>query len=112
MMLRSQVTILMLLVLFATLLLNINPALAHKVNIFAYVEGNTIYTESYFPDGAKVELGNIEVFNNAGEKLLTGTTDKEGKFSFPVPAKKEDLNIVINATMGHKNNFILKKSDM
>jgi nickel transport protein len=30
-------------------------ALAHKVNLFAYVEGGTVFTESYFPDGRAVE---------------------------------------------------------
>jgi nickel transport protein len=29
------------------------PALAHKVIIFAYVEGDRVYTESYFSDGKK-----------------------------------------------------------
>lgn len=88
------------------------PAMAHKVNIFAYVEGDTIYTESYFPDGKAVALGTIEVLDSTGQKLLEGKTDKEGLFSFPVPAEKEDLTIVINASMGHKNSYLLKKSEM
>ncbi len=88
------------------------PALAHKVNIFAYVEKGMILTESYFPDGKKVEGGDIEVLDGSGKKLLVGKTDKEGLFSFPLPEKKEDLTIVINASMGHKNSFLLKKSEM
>ncbi len=87
------------------------PALAHKVNIFAYVEKGTVFTESYFPDGKKVEGGRIEVLDTSGKKLLEGKTDKEGLFSFPLP-KKEDLTIIIDASMGHKNSFILKKSEM
>jgi nickel transport protein len=92
-------------------LFSLSPAMAHKVNIFAYAENGTVYTESYFPDGKKVEKGSIEVFDPAGKKLLEGKTDQEGRFSFPLPAKKEDLNIVLNATMGHKNSFLLKKGD-
>ena len=88
------------------------PALAHKVNIFAYVEKGMIFTESYFPDGKKVEGGDVEVLDNAGKKLLSGKTDKDGLFSCPLPAQKEDLTIVINASMGHKNSFLLKKSEM
>jgi nickel transport protein len=87
------------------------PALAHKVNIFAYVEKGTVFTESYFPDGKKVEGGRIEVLDTSGKKLVEGKTDKEGLFSFPLP-KKEDLTIIIDASMGHKNSFILKKSEM
>ena len=88
------------------------PAMAHKVNIFAYVESGTVHTESYFSGGKMVEEGTIEVLDGGGKKLLEGKTDKEGRFSFPLPAKKEDLTIVINASMGHKNSYILKMSEM
>ncbi|GAB6193020.1 Ig-like domain-containing protein [Desulfocastanea catecholica] len=88
------------------------PAMAHKVNIFAYVEGGVVYTESYFPDGRMVENGTIEVLDASGNKLLDGKTDQDGLFSFPLPEKKEDLTIVINASMGHKNSYLLQKSEM
>jgi nickel transport protein len=42
---------------------------------------------------------------------LEGVTDKEGLFSFDIP-KVDDLTIVIDATMGHKNSFKLKKSEV
>jgi len=89
----------------------VGAALAHKVNIFAYVEGDTVYTESYFPDGQKVEGGKIEVYDSQGNKLLEGKTDSEGQFSFKVP-KRDDLKIVLIATMGHKNSFLLKKEEL
>jgi nickel transport protein len=89
----------------------VQPAWAHKVNIFAYVEGGNIHTESYFPDGKAVEGGAIEVFDSQNQKVASGVTDKEGKCVLPVP-KKDDLTIVINATMGHKNSFLLKKSEL
>jgi nickel transport protein len=86
-------------------------ALAHKVNIFAYVEGETVFTESYFPDGKFVENGVVEVFDKNQTKLLEGTTDAQGRFQFPLPGK-QDLTIVISASMGHKNSFLLKASEM
>ena len=91
--------------------LGAGPAWAHKVNVFAYVEGGKVFTESYFPDGRKVEGGTIEVRDAGGAKLLEGKTDSQGLFSFPLP-KKEDLTITLDATMGHKNSFVLKKSEM
>jgi nickel transport protein len=87
------------------------PAYAHKVNIFAYVENGKIFTESYFPDGKKIEGGTIQVFDSQNQKVAEGKTDKEGKFSLPIP-KKDDLTIVIDASMGHKNTFLLKKSEL
>ena len=86
-------------------------AMAHKVNVFAYVEGGVVYTESYFPDGTPVESGKVLVFDSQGKLLLEGGTDKGGLFSFGVP-KVDDLTIVIEATMGHKNSFKLKKSEV
>jgi len=87
------------------------PAWAHKVNLFAYAEGDTIYTESYFADGQKVQGGEIEVVDDHGNKLLTGTTDAHGLFVFPL-AKKQTLTITVNAGMGHKNSYVLKKEEM
>ena len=84
---------------------------AHKVNIFAYVEGDLVYTESYFPDGHKVEKGTIEVYDSQKNKLLTGVTDKKGIFNFR-PPKKDDLTIVIIAGMGHKNSYLLSADEL
>jgi nickel transport protein len=85
-------------------------ALAHKVNIFAYVEGGVVYCEGYFPDGRKVSDGKVEVYDSQGNKLLEGTTDKEGMFSFRAP-KPDDLKIVLIASMGHKNSYTLSADE-
>ncbi|MDZ7640906.1 MAG: hypothetical protein U5J62_02595 [Desulfurivibrio sp.] len=92
-------------------LLSALPALAHKVNLFAYVEGGTIYTESYFPDGRPVVGGKVLVFDSEDHKLLTGDTDQEGRFHFRIP-KVDELRLVIKATMGHQNQFILQKAEV
>jgi nickel transport protein len=86
-------------------------AMAHKVNLFAYVESGTVYTESYFADGHKVAEGKVAVHDSADRLLLEGKTDKEGLFSFPVP-KVDDLTIVLDAGMGHKASFKLKKDEV
>jgi len=87
------------------------PVFAHKVNIFAYVEGDTVYTESYFPDGKKVKGGIVEVYDSQNNKLLEGKTDKDGQFNFKLP-KKDDLRIVLIATMGHKASYTLSKDEL
>ena len=40
-----------LIVILFVLVLGGGTALGHKVNLFAYVDGGKIYTESYFMDG-------------------------------------------------------------
>ncbi|MBL7130998.1 MAG: hypothetical protein ISS45_06330 [Candidatus Omnitrophica bacterium] len=96
-----------------SLLMIIAPssAFAHKVNIFAYAEGDTVYTESYFPDGRKVEDGLIEVYDSQGNKLLEGKTNKDGQFNFVLP-KRDDLKIVLIASMGHKNSYTLSAGEL
>lgn len=86
------------------------PAFAHKVNIFAYAEGGTVYTESYFPDGRKVREGLVEVYDSRGEKLLEGRTDQDGLFGFK-SLGNGDLKIVITASMGHKNSYLLSSAE-
>jgi len=86
-------------------------ALAHRVNLFAYIEGGKIYTESYFPDGKPVAGGKLSVYDSQGNLLLAGKTDKAGMFNFAVP-KVDDLTIVIEASMGHKNHYKLKKNEV
>lgn len=87
-------------------------AQAHRVNVFAWVEGDTVHTESGFPGGKAVKEGQIAVFDDAtGEKLLDGQTDEKGKFSFPVP-RRADLRVELTAGMGHKNEWIVRSEEM
>ncbi len=87
------------------------PALAHKVMIFAWVEGDTVFTESKFSGGKKAINAPVEIFDKDGNKLLEGTTDKEGEFSFKVP-KVTDLKIVLNAAMGHKAEWTVQELEI
>jgi len=100
-----------LLVVMVVILLLSTAALAHKVNLFAYAEGGKIYTESYFPDGKPVEGGKVMVYDSQDNLIVEGITDNDGLYSFDIP-KIDDFNIVIKATMGHKNSFKLKKSEV
>ena len=83
---------------------------AHKVNIFAYIEGDTVFTESYFNDGRKCIDSKVEVFDKTGDKLLEGLTNKDGEFSFQSP-EKIDLRLVLTAGMGHKAQYEIKADE-
>jgi nickel transport protein len=85
--------------------------LAHKVNIFGYVDGDTIFTESYFNDGRKCVDSKIEVFDSAGNKLLEGITNTTGEFSFRIPMKT-DLKLVLTASMGHRAEYMMLASEV
>ena len=88
---------------------------AHKVNIFAYVEGDKVYTESYFNDGKKCIDSKIEVFDNQGNKLVEGLTDEEGMFSFEIPSEDVidgDLKVVLTASMGHRAEYTILADEL
>lgn len=91
-------------------------ALAHRVNVFAYVEGDTVHMESYFNRSDRVHFGAVSVRNAAtGQVYLTGKTDEQGNFAFPVPpeakAQKADLRIVLQAGEGHQNDWVIKAEE-
>ncbi len=83
---------------------------AHRVYVFAWVEGETVFTESYFSSRSPVVHGKIQVFDLSGQKLLEGTTDSKGMFSFNYK-KAMDLKIVLDAGMGHRAEYVLRASE-
>ncbi|RLB85899.1 MAG: hypothetical protein DRH24_00530 [Deltaproteobacteria bacterium] len=87
------------------------PALAHKVMIFAWIEGDTVFTESKFSGGKKAINAPVVIFDKDGKKLLEGKTDNKGEFSFKIP-KLTDLRIVLNAAMGHKAEWTVPESEI
>lgn len=76
------------------------PASAHKVTIFAWVEGDTVHTQSKIGAGKRAKGAQVLVFDSEGNQLLEGKTDEKGEFSFKIP-KKADLKVVLKASMGH-----------
>jgi nickel transport protein len=83
---------------------------AHKVIVFAWVEGDTVCTESKYSGGRKVKEGQIIVYDMQGQKVLEGKTDDQGLFSFKAP-KRTDLKIVLNAGMGHRAEWTIKAQE-
>jgi len=95
----------------ALMLLAAGDALAHRVNVFAWVEGDMVFVECKYPDGTKVHEGVIRVLDSAGKELLSGKTNDKGEFSFKVP-KQDDLTIVLEAGMGHRGDWPLSRQDL
>ena len=97
--------------LFAIFISGNNPAYAHKVMVFAWVDGDMIFTQSKFSGGKKVKGGNIVVYNTQKKILLEGKTDDKGKFSFKVP-EKTTFKIVLYAGTGHRAEWTVPKEDI
>jgi nickel transport protein len=95
------------LILFSTSL----PAFAHGVHVFAWVVGDTVYSESSFPDGRPVQDGVLQVYDSENQLLLSGKTDSEGRFSFAIP-KREDLILVLDASLGHRARYVVTAEEL
>ena len=89
----------------------VGSASAHRVNVFAWVEGDMIHVESKFSGGRKVKAGKITVMDPRGVELLSGRTNDQGKFSFKIP-KRTDLRIVLIAGQGHQGEWTLRADEM
>lgn len=107
---RATLASLLLALLFAT------PALAHRVLLFAYVEGETVHVEANFPGNNPVHEGKIDVHaTDTGEVLAQGVTDDKGLWSFPVPKaaieRGCDLLLVLDASMGHRTEWTVRAKE-
>ncbi len=92
------------------------PSLAHKIRIFAWQDGDNIVTESKFSGGRPAQNATVSVIElQTGQTLLSGTTDTEGLFSFPLPTgRSKELQIIVDGGDGHKNswNYTLEDSSL
>ena len=96
-------------------MLTASPAVAHKVNVFAYVEGDRVIVDGYFSGGVKAQNSNVEVFDDQGKKLIEGKTDTKGAYLFKLedlPAFTGGLKIVLEAEMGHRGEYNLAAGDI
>lgn len=91
-------------------------AMAHKVTVFAYVDGKNVVVDAFYSRSNKVNGGKLTVLNAAtGEEYQRLTTDAEGAASFPVPQKaiaaKADLRILLVAGEGHQDETVVRASE-
>lgn len=104
---RAPIIIVSVMIQFFALFFFIGPiALAHGVYIFAWVEGDTVCTDSYFSSKKKVKDGVVRVYDTSGAVLLEGKTDDKGEYSFKLPGKTP-LRLVLEAGTGHQAEFLL-----
>lgn len=87
-----------------------NIAFCHRVNVFAWVEGDMVHTESKVSGGKVMKDAGIEVYDATGKLLLQGKTDLSGRFSFKSP-KQTDLKIVLRSDMGHQAEWTVRKEE-
>ncbi len=92
------------------------PAIAHKINIFAFVDGDRISGETSFSGGRAAQHADIFVEDPvSGTLLLQTSTDEQGGFSFVIPDEYQklgrDVRIVVAAGDGHRNHWTVRADE-
>ncbi|MDI6795582.1 MAG: hypothetical protein QMD09_01490 [Desulfatibacillaceae bacterium] len=87
------------------------PAFAHRVNVFAWADGDLIRVEAKFSGSGPVKNGEVSVSGQDGNTLVTGLTDSKGEFAFPVPLKS-DLVVTVKAGPGHESSWTIREGEL
>ena len=103
--------ILQLSVFLFSLFLGLDRVEAHRINLFAWVEGDSIHVESKFSSGKNVKAGKIIVTDPQGNTLVKGITNAQGEYTFKVP-KKTELKIIISTGTGHRAEWLIPASEI
>ena len=69
---RTDLKAAVLLAAWIIVLLGAGPALAHKVYLFAWVEGDQVMVDAYFSKSRKVVNGSIQVLDPEGRGIAGG----------------------------------------
>ncbi|MFC1526139.1 hypothetical protein ACFL6X_04935 [Candidatus Latescibacterota bacterium] len=84
---------------------------AHRVNVFAAVDGDTIRAEVYYNDGSPCRGAELIVLDAETREVTKGETDTEGRYAFAVP-EVAPLTLVVEASLGHRAEFELSAADL
>lgn len=77
------------------------PAQAHKLKVFATVEGGQVKGYGFFIGGGRAAEAVWTAKDPAGAALASGTTDGEGRFAFPAPQPPVDATVTVDTREGH-----------
>jgi len=86
-------------------------AWAHKLNVFAVVEGDQIRGEAYYRGRVPVRGATVKVLGPAGQELGQAKTDDDGKFTF-VPKVRCDHKLVLDSGDGHIEEYAVTAAEL
>lgn len=91
---------------FALVALCTGPAAAHRLKVFATVEGGTVTGYAFFIGGGRPQGAQVIFRTPGGADLAAAVTDAEGGFSYRPPAP-QPVEVVVNAGDGHMAEVLL-----
>jgi nickel transport protein len=88
-----------------------SPALAHKLQVFAFAEGARIAGSAYFAGGGAASGARIEVLDGEGNRLAELVPDGEGRFVYSVQAPVDHLIRAITGD-GHQAEWHVTAAEL
>ncbi len=81
---------------------------AHRVILFAWVEGDMVHVEGGFGSDKPAKNCDITAYDRNQTVVFKGKTDKDGRFSFKVPeGHTSDMVLELAAGPGHKGAWTI-----
>jgi nickel transport protein len=99
------------LLVVAVFVLRPTSALAHKLYVFAQVQGTTIQGRAYFPGDVPAQDSYVIARDPSGKELARTTTDANGHFSFAV-RQRVDHNLSAETVDGHEGHFTVHVGEL
>ena len=92
-------------------LLGCGSASAHKLKLFATVEGAAIRGYAYFPGGGRAKDVAVRVLGPGDAKLGETRTDGKGDFAFEATVRC-DHRLVAETADGHRAEFLVEAAEL
>ena len=89
-----------------------SPALAHQLNVFAFVDGQEVVVEAKFSSGKRPKSGTVQVFDDRDRLIHVLQLEADGTVRFPVDGGDNGLRIDVNVGEDHSNYWILTPADI
>lgn len=85
-----------------------HPAQAHRVLLFAWVEGGMVHVEGGFGGGKAAKGCKVQAFDGNQTLVFTGKTDDKGLCAFDIPpGHTGEMRLVLEAGPGHKGAWTI-----
>lgn len=89
---------------------------AHRLNVFAWLEGDQVVVECNFGRNHPAANAAVRIVDSdTGKIILQGKASNNGVFSFPVPKVVQDghgLTVEVNAGQGHYGDWKMDASEL
>ena len=90
-----------------------SPALAHRVHLFAYVNGNEIVADCRFSKTRPAQNAAVIAYDAAsGQELFRGASDSTGTARLTIPPEilrhPVNLKLILNAGEGHQAEWLIE----